>query len=55
VYFRGYSVFDVGVFCKLQVLQPDQGRVSDPAQAALSGSPRKAPGFAGGYLLADKF
>jgi putative transposase len=27
-----------------------RGRVSDPAQAALSGSHRKAPGFAGGYL-----
>ena len=27
-----------------------RGRVSDSAQAALSGSHRKAPGFAGGYL-----
>ena len=35
----------------LQVAQPNRGRVSDPAQAALSGSHRKAPGFAGGYLL----
>ena len=32
--------------------QLNRGRVSDPAQAALSGSHRKAPGSAGGYLLA---
>ena len=31
--------------------QLNRGRVSDPAQAALSGSHRKAPGSAGGYLL----
>jgi len=30
--------------------QACRGRVSDPAQAALSGSQRKAPSFAGGYL-----
>jgi hypothetical protein len=29
----------------------NRGRVSDPAQAALSGSHRKAPGSAEGYLL----
>jgi hypothetical protein len=33
------------------VAQLNRGRVSDPAQAALSGSHRKAPGSAGGYLL----
>jgi hypothetical protein len=33
------------------VAQLNRGRVSDPAQAALSGSHRKASGFAGGYLL----
>jgi REP element-mobilizing transposase RayT len=32
-------------------LNNNRGRVSDPAQAALSGSQRKAPGSAGGYLL----
>ena len=32
--------------------QSCRGRVSDPAQAALSGSQRKAPSFAGGYLHA---
>jgi hypothetical protein len=32
------------------VAQLNRGRVSDPAQAALSGSHRKAPGSAGGYL-----
>ena len=31
--------------------QRNRGRVSDPAQAALSGSHRKASGSAGGYLL----
>ena len=31
--------------------QINRGRVSDPAQAALSGSHQKAPGFAGGTLL----
>ena len=31
--------------------QLNRGRVSVPAQAALSGSHRKASGFAGGYLL----
>jgi pyrimidine deaminase RibD-like protein len=34
------------------VAQPNRGRVSDPVQAALSGSHHKAPGSAGGYLLA---
>jgi AraC-like DNA-binding protein len=33
------------------VAQLNRGRVSDPAQAALSGSHRKASGSAGGYLL----
>jgi hypothetical protein len=33
------------------VAQLNRGRVSVPAQAALSGSHRKAPGSAGGYLL----
>jgi len=36
------------------VAQRNRGRVSDPAQAALSGSHRKAPGSAGGYLP-DRF
>ena len=31
----------------------NRGRVSDPAQAALSGSQHKAPGYAGGYLPSD--
>src|ERR1017187_8553515 len=35
----------------VKVAQLKRGRVSDPAQAALSGSHRKAPGSAGGYLL----
>ena len=30
-----------------QVAQPNRGRVSVPAQAALSGSPNQGPGFAG--------
>jgi hypothetical protein len=30
------------------VAQPNRGRVSVPAQAALSGSHNQAPGFAGG-------
>jgi hypothetical protein len=34
-----------------KVTQEKRGRVSDPDQAALSGSQPKAPGFAGGYLL----
>ena len=34
-----------------KVAQSNRGRVSDPALAALSGSHRKAPGSAGGYLL----
>ena len=35
--------------------QLNRGRVSVPAQAALSGSHRKASGFAGGYLLATEY
>ena len=35
----------------VKVAQPNRGRVSDPTQAALSGSHNKAPGSAGGYLL----
>jgi hypothetical protein len=34
----------------IKVAQRNRGRVSVPAQAALSGSHNKAPGFAGGYL-----
>jgi len=35
------------------VAQLSRGRVSVPAQAALSGSPKKASGFAGGPYFAD--
>jgi len=38
----------------VKVAQLNRGRVSDPAQAALSGSHRKAPGSAGGYLLTKR-
>jgi hypothetical protein len=38
------------------VAQLSRGRVSVPAQAALSGSPKKASGFAGGpYFTANYF
>ena len=37
--------------CHRKVAQLNRGRVSDPAQAASSGSHKKAPGSAGGYLL----
>jgi hypothetical protein len=37
------------------VAQINRGRVSDPAQAALSGSHNEAPGSAGGNLTTDKF
>ncbi len=36
-----------------KVAQQNRGRVSDPAQAALSGSHRKAPSLSGGYLLIE--
>jgi hypothetical protein len=37
------------------VAQLSRGRVSVPAQAALSGSPKKASGFAGGPYLASRW
>jgi hypothetical protein len=40
----------MAVSCRLQAAPANWGRVSDPT-AALSGSPLKASGTAGGYLL----
>ncbi len=41
----------VEIACHRQGGSTQRGRVSDPAQAASSGSRNKAPGSAGGYLL----
>jgi hypothetical protein len=35
----------------IEVTETNRGRVSDPGQAALSGSQSKPSGSAGGYLL----
>ena len=39
--------------CHHKVAPLNRGRVSDPAQAASSGSQKNAPGSAGGYLLVE--